>query len=111
MKVCHMTSAHRTTDGRIFRKECVSLASEYDVYLVGQGDSREECNVKVIGVGEMILTESTDGWVEFTLPLDYVTTSEVPTHIIIVFTGSRFGDYFTGSTQSLMLVDDLELLY
>ena len=65
----------------------------------------------VIGVGEMILTESTDGWVEFTLPLDYVTTSEVPTHIIIVFTGSRFGDYFTGSTQSLMLVDDLELLY
>ena len=65
----------------------------------------------VIGVGEMVLTESTDGWMEFTLPLDYVTTSEVPTHIIIVFTGSRFGDYFTGSTQSLMLVDDVELLY
>lgn len=65
----------------------------------------------VIGVGEMILTESTDGWVEFTLPLEYITTSVVPTHIIIVFTGSRFGDYFTGSTQSLMLVDDLELVY
>lgn len=65
----------------------------------------------VIGSGEMILTESTDGWVEFTLPLEYVTTSVVPTHIIIVCTGSRFGDYFTGSTQSLMLVDDLELIY
>ena len=65
----------------------------------------------VIGAGELILTESTDGWVEFTLPLDYTTTSVVPTHIIIVFTGSRFGDYFTGSTQSLMLVDDLELIY
>lgn len=65
----------------------------------------------VIGVGEIILNESTDGWIEFTLPLEYVTTSEVPTHIIIVFTGSRFGDYFTGSTQSLMLVDDLELVY
>ena len=65
----------------------------------------------VIGVGEMILTESTDGWVEFTLPLDYRTTSEIPTHMIIVCTGSRFGDYFTGSTQSLMLVDDLELIY
>lgn len=65
----------------------------------------------VIGVGEMILTESTDGWMEFTLPLDYVTTSEVPTHMIIVCTGSRFGDYFTGSTQSLMLVDDFELVY
>ena len=65
----------------------------------------------VIGVGELILSESTDGWVEFELPLDYVTTSEVPTHIIVVFTGSRFGDYFTGSTQSLMLVDDIELVY
>lgn len=65
----------------------------------------------VIGAGEMILTESTDGWVEFTLPLDYVTTSEVPTHMIIICSGSRFGDYFTGSTQSLMLVDDLELVY
>lgn len=65
----------------------------------------------VIGVGELILNESTDGWVEFTLPLEYTTTSEVPTHIIIVCTGSRFGDYFTGSTQSLMLVDDFELIY
>ena len=65
----------------------------------------------VIGAGEMILTESSDGWVEFTLPLEYVTTSEVPTHIVIVFTGSRFGDYFTGSTQSLLLVDDIELIY
>ena len=65
----------------------------------------------VIGSGVMILKESTNGWKEFTLPLDYATTSETPTHIIIVCTGSRFGDYFTGSTQSLLLVDDFELIY
>lgn len=65
----------------------------------------------VIGAGEMILTESTDGWIEFTLPLDYRSTGDVPTHMIIVCSGSRFGDYFTGSTQSLMLVDDLTLVY
>ena len=65
----------------------------------------------VIGSGVMILTESTDGWVEFTLPLEYATTSQIPTHLIIVCTGSRFGDYFTGSTQSLLLVDDFELVY
>ncbi len=65
----------------------------------------------VIGSGELIFTESTDGWVEFTLPLEYRSTSEIPTHIIIICTGSRFGDYFTGSTQSLMLVDDFELIY
>ena len=65
----------------------------------------------VIGVGEMLLSESTDGWIEFTLPLEYRSTSEIPTHIIMVFTGSHFGDYFTGSTFSQMLVDDLELIY
>ncbi len=65
----------------------------------------------VIGVGEMIFTESTDGWMEFTLPLEYKATDLVPTHMIIICTGSRFGDYFTGSTHSLMLVDDFELVY
>ena len=65
----------------------------------------------VIGSGVMVLTESTDGWVEFTLPLEYATTSQIPTHLVIVCTGSRFGDYFTGSTQSLLLVDDFELVY
>ena len=65
----------------------------------------------VIGSGVLVFNESTDGWMEFTLPLEYKTTSKVPTHIMIVCTGSRFGDYFTGSTQSLMLVDDFELVY
>jgi hypothetical protein len=65
----------------------------------------------IIGVGEILLSESTDGWVEFTLPIEYKSTSEIPTHLIVVFTGSHFGDYFTGSTQTCMLVDDLELIY
>lgn len=65
----------------------------------------------VIGSGQLLFNESTDGWVEFVVPLEYRSTSEIPTHIIIVFTGSHFGDYFTGSTQSLMLVDDVELVY
>ena len=52
IKVCHLTSAHKSDDGRIFRKECKSLAScGYDVYLVSQGDSREEGGVHIIGLG------------------------------------------------------------
>ncbi|HIZ62473.1 MAG TPA: glycosyltransferase [Candidatus Gemmiger avistercoris] len=52
MKVCHMTSAHDSTDVRIFRKECVSLAAAgYDTYLIAQGESREDRGVHVVGVG------------------------------------------------------------
>lgn len=65
----------------------------------------------VIGVGELILDKSTDGWVEFTIPMEYVSTSRIPTHVIIVCTGSRFGDYFTGSTSSHMVVDDLSFVF
>lgn len=52
VKICHMTSVHPSNDVRIFNKMCTSLAKEgYVVYLVAQGDSREENGVHVIGVG------------------------------------------------------------
>ena len=34
MKVCHVTSSHPRNDGRIFQKECVSLAKKYEVTLL-----------------------------------------------------------------------------
>lgn len=53
MKICHLTSAHKSTDVRIFKKQCVSLAnSGYNVYLVATGDSRIDCGVSVVGVGK-----------------------------------------------------------
>ena len=52
VRVCHMTSAHRSDDGRIFKKECVSLAKAgYEVFLVAPGESRFESGVQVCGVG------------------------------------------------------------
>ncbi len=65
----------------------------------------------VIAYGEMFLNESIGEWQQVTIPLDYVTTSKIPTHIVIVTSASRLGDYFTGSTQSVMWLDDMELLY
>lgn len=49
-----MTSAHNSNDNRIFQKECVSIAKDpaFDVFLVAPGQSREEKNVKVVGIGE-----------------------------------------------------------
>lgn len=53
IKVCHITSAHSSNDGRIFQKECRTLAKEgrFEVYLIAQGKSRKEDGVKVIGIG------------------------------------------------------------
>lgn len=65
----------------------------------------------VIAYGEMLFGETIGEWREVTIPLEYVTTSKVPTHIVIVNSASRLGDYFTGSTQSVLWLDDMELLY
>ncbi len=65
----------------------------------------------VIGYGELIFAESVDEWTQIDIPINYSTTSVVPTHIMVVASSSRYGDYFTGSTQSEMFIDDFELLY
>ncbi len=65
----------------------------------------------VVGYGELTLTENIDEWKQFTIPIDWRDKTVPPTHLIIVGSASRWGDYFTGSTQSGMWLDDLELVY
>lgn len=50
-KICHVTSAHQPFDGRIFERECTSLAKHYDVYMiVPNTEDCERNNVHVLGV-------------------------------------------------------------
>ena len=50
-------------------------------------------------------------WRQVTIPFNYHTTSEYPTHIIISCASSMYGDYFSGSDSSKLWVDGVELLY
>ncbi len=47
------------------------------------------------------------------IPLEYKerANTQLPTHLVIVAAASKFGDYFSGSTSSVMYVDDFELIY
>ena len=67
-------------------------------------------NDGVIAYGEIRFTASCD-WYQFELPLEYRDFDRTPTHIIIVCTSSRYGDYFVGSKSSIMWIDDFELCY
>ncbi len=72
-----------------------------------------------IGYGEQIFTENygTDtetSMKEITIPLDYEGyggDDRKPKSIIIVAAASRYGDYYEGSTSSVMWLDDMELIY
>ena len=65
----------------------------------------------VVAYGEMVLTESIAEWQQFSIKLDYNTTHTIPTHLVIVCSASRYGDYYIGSRDSEMWIDDFELVY
>ena len=65
----------------------------------------------VIAYGTIIRGSSTDGWINVRIPLEYVSTSRVPSHIIISCASSMLGDYFTGSSSSTLWLDAMQLEY
>ena len=52
-----------------------------------------------------------DGYTEFTIPLKYKSLTEEPTHIIVVCSASKYGDYMTGGEGSTLYVDNFSLVY
>ncbi|BCQ01708.1 glycosyltransferase [Cutibacterium avidum] len=53
-RVCHVSTVHNPRDGRIFRKECASLAKRgADVWFIGAQDGEEIVDgVHVVGIGK-----------------------------------------------------------
>ena len=72
-------------------------------------------DASTIAYGEEIITSdadnSTNVWKQVTIPLNYTNTAKYPSHIVISFAASMYGDYFTGCDSSMLWVDGLELLY
>ena len=72
-----------------------------------------------IGYGEHIFTENygtetETSLKEITIPLDYEGYGgydKKPKSIIIVASASQYGDYYEGSSSSVMWLDDMELIY
>lgn len=57
-------------------------------------------------------TESKSEWTQMTLNFEYKEgVTKAPTHLVLTFSCSGYGDYFTGSTDSYMYVDDVEFVY
>ena len=61
--------------------------------------------------GDAAKAEDNNGYVEFNIPLKYKSLTEKPTHIIIVCSSSKYGDYMTGGVGSTLYVDDFSLVY
>lgn len=65
----------------------------------------------VIAYGQLERGTSMAAYEEFEIELEYRSTSVIPSYIMITCASSKYGDYFTGSTSSVLYVDQLSLDY
>ena len=67
----------------------------------------------IIAYGYVSDTDSNADWVQKTITLNYVDgwETKTPKMVVVSFTPSGYGDYFCGSTDSEMHVDDVQFNY
>ena len=91
------------------KKSFIFNNNKEEEYIDYEGDDN------IIAYGELPSGAATSGdvYTEFTIPLKYKESQfgEQPTHIIIVCSASKYGDYMTGGDNSLLYVDDFSLVY
>ena len=56
-------------------------------------------------------TTAMDSYQPFTIDILYRDLTRKPKYILIVCSSSKYGDYFTGSTSSVLLLDEFDLIY
>lgn len=66
---------------------------------------------RVIAYGQFTQGQTIDSWTSEVINIDYKNTELQPTHILIVASSSKYGDFFTGGVGSTLQLDNLKLIY
>lgn len=94
------------------------LLADWDApFAVSTGDNKfvDINDPSVIAYGELGADKTSPvsmaDYEEFTIDIKYRDTTRKPTYILIVCSSSKYGDYFTGSNGSVLLLDEFQLIY
>ncbi len=94
---------------------CIALGDWDAPYQVRtKPTDRAVFNSKVPGIvafGEIVHSGTVSEWTRFEIELDYRSTSIKPRYLLLFCTASKWADYFTGGTGSLLQVDEFRLEY
>ena len=93
-----------------FHKYGGTEASPVEVNTTDKSTFFDPAGKDVVAYGRFVTGQDME-WTKVEIPLEYVSTSVRPTHIIVSCAASMLGDYFTGSPDSILWVDDLRLEY
>lgn len=68
-------------------------------------------NESMIAFGELKTNQSISDYQAFRIPLTYRDYFTKPKYVVMVASASKYGDFFTGSTGSILLMDECELVF
>ena len=93
----------------------VSLREGKDLEIVDSTDEKFKTEQGAnypgtVGHGVMFFKEDTGGYIHFEIPIEYLN-GHTPSNIVITASSSRYSQQFTGSTGSVMYLDELKLNY
>lgn len=71
----------------------------------------DKADPRVIAYGELIIDKNVPNWTNYKIKLEYRSLERKPKYILVVASASKYGDYYTGSTNSTLWLDDFELIY
>jgi hypothetical protein len=66
---------------------------------------------RVIAYGQFTQGNTVENWTTETININYKNTMVEPTHILVVASSSKYGDFFTGGVGSTMVLDNMKLIY
>lgn len=97
---------------------CALLSEELKVANASNEDGYElstainwQTDPRVIAYGELTQNTTDAAWKPFEVPLTYHSLTQKPTHLLIVCTSSKWGDYFYGCDTATLLLDDFTMEY
>ena len=112
---CGTINEGNHTSGTDLTKIFLCLCDRTEPYRVNTNNAATLFNPKtaenVIAHAVYESKESKTEWMELEIPLVYKDNNTKPNFVVLTLTCSGYGDYFTGSTDSYMYVDDIELVY
>lgn len=112
--LCKMTGPHiiDTRDKDTFFDPASTTVS-YCTGEINKSSKNDRTDGRIIAYGLWENQVSSAGWTKITVPLIYHEEWEgdVPTYLMLTASASKYGDYFAGSTGSVMYLDDFELVY
>lgn len=112
--LCQTEGPHivKTTDPGTF----INLQSKnisYCTKVGGKESVNDRTDGKIVASGVWENTASVDRWTVVTVDLTYNEeyADEKPSYLLLTASASKWGDYFSGSTQSFLFLDDVEFVY